>query len=332
MRRAFPRAAALMLVWMAGEAGGTQGLVTLGTVKTASLSMGGACTAVRSDLTALDFNPAAFTLDPFGAETRPYVFLNPLAPAIWWQNRKTVTRWSVPAGWIVRGIGCSVGRVDIGVLFGEESLKDRDRLVRKRLFNADGYALSRNTSFGFSLALAPKVSVGAAGELFVRHTDWKMNKVGYRYGLLLQPRPSVTVGICYADFPDRFPNDRVVLERLADETLNVGVSVVPVSWLRLALDVRNVSDEDKAAIREPHAGLEILPVAHAAIRTGFARSIDGERTIASLGVAALDLNRLIYSGRPEAVPGWGLEAGWIWERHFKSETRYFFLTCLIRIG
>ncbi len=307
-------------------------LVTLSTVKTRSLSMGGAFTSVRDDLAALDFNPAAFTLDPYNGENRFYAYLNPIGPFVSIKNRHDYSDWTVPVGMCIRGIGFSMGPVDIGAMFGEESLRNQARLVRQDFFDGSEYETERTHSLGFSFALAPRVSLGFAGEMFIRNKDWHKLRFGYRYGLVVQPRSNITVGLCYVDFPDEFRNDRVSLERLADETLNVGISYRPWTFFHMALDIRNVSDEDKPAVREPHLGLELQPLSHLVFRGGYARSTDGKLETFSFGLGVLDINRFIWKTRSYDRPFFGMQSGWVFQNASSVRSRWLFLSFLIRLG
>jgi len=316
----------------ASVAGDPPGLVTLSTIKTRSLSMGGAFTSIRDDLAALDFNPATFTLDPYAGENRFYAFLNPIGPYLSFKNRHAYSDWTVPVGMCVRGIGLSMGRIDIGVLFGEESLRNQVRLERRDFFNGSKYETERNNSLGFSFALAPRVSLGFAGEMFIRNRDWHKLRFGYRYGLVVQPRTNIAVGLCYMDFPDEYKNDRVPLERLSDETLNVGISYAPWTFLQMALDIRNVSDEDKSAAREPHLGLELQPLRHLILRGGYARSTDGKLETFSFGLGLLDVNRFIWKTRSHDRPFFGIQSGCVFQNALSVRSSWFFLSCLIRIG
>jgi hypothetical protein len=307
------------------------GLGVLATVKARPVAMGGAFTAVRDDLAALDFNPAAFTLDHSGDGLRVQAFVNPLGPWLAVKNRRVTTDGTVPVGLCLRGIGLSAGRIDVGILLGEESLSDDARLKRNDLFDASGYPDQRNATLGVSFALTQRASLGVAGEWFIRD-KWNNVRFGYRYGLILQPRANIAVGLFYMELPDTVRNGRSVLENIPDGSLNIGVSVEPWRFLRFSLDIRNVSDEDKSSIREPHAGLELIPCRHLALRGGFARSTNGRQETVSWGVGILDLNRLLWADRPFARPFFGLQASWARQKSPAGKSRWFFLTCLFRIG
>jgi hypothetical protein len=307
-------------------------LVNLATVKSRPLAMGGAFASMKGQLDALDFNPAGFDLGFPGRPRKWTIFLNPAGAVLAVAERGACSDWTVPAGLIVRGFGVSVSRLRAGILLGEESLSDESRLSRDRFWDCTDYELRRNAAFGFSFDLAPKVSIGASGEWFIRGQSWGSAKAGYRYGMMLRPRSNVSVGLCYADFPEDYPWDRLALERLSDETLNVGVSYKPASWLDLALDIRNVSDEDKPAVREPHIGMEIRPWAFSSLRAGYYRTRRASEQVLTAGLGlGFDLSEWIpFSAIGAVRTDISVCAAWqklLWARH-----RWFFMTWIIQIG
>ncbi len=307
------------------------GWVVLASVKARPVSMGGAFTSVRDDLSALDFNPAAFTLDRSGDRPGLQAFVNPAGPWLALKNRRMTGDGTVPLGLCLRGLGFSAGRINVGLLLGEESLSDVSRLQKEDPFDGAGYPVQRNASLGVSFALSQRASLGAAGEWFIRD-KWKNAEFGYRYGLILQPRANLAVGLFYMELPDTVRNGRSVLENLSDGSLNVGVSIEPWRFMRISLDIRNVSDEDKPSVREPHAGLEIIPWRHLSVRGGYARSTDGKQETVSCGIGLFDLNRIFFSDRHFTRPFFGLQTGWARQKNPAGSSDWIFLTCLVRIG
>lgn len=319
----------LCSVW--GKLSSCGRLVTISSVKARALAMGGAFVSIKDDLASVDFNPAALSLSPFPGKNQFSLFLNPLGPVLIKENWETYSDWTIPLGCVVRGIGFSSGRIVLGILWGEEALTDLERLERSRFFSSIGYEGQRNSSFGFSVALAPRVSLGVAGEVFIREDEGMKAKWGHRYGLVLNPRKNLAVGLCYFDFPDAFKTDRMRLERLADESLNVGVSYSPWPALTLALDVRNVSDEGNGAAREPHIGIEIFPFRYLVLRGGHYRVKGGETETFSAGVGLFDWNLAFSGDRPFFHPAFGLDATVLWKKNRDGEDRWFVLSCLVRI-
>ena len=294
--------------------------------------MGGAFVTISDDLAALDFNPAGFSVLTSQEGIGISAFFNPMGPALLIENSDRVSAWDTSLGWIIKGIAIRLGRIQLGVLLGDESLGNKDRLVRSRFLGGDGYIDHRNTSFGFSLALAERVSLGMAGELYQRRVNSEtVFSLRYRYGLIVKPRANISVGICFIDLPEDFQEDRLALERLADETLNVGISYSPARFLTLVLDVRNVSDEGKGAALEPHAGLEIIPLRHIAIRGGYYREWDAGVDAYSVGLGFFDWNVLFPERRRFLHPSFALNAAMVWQMSNRETTRWFLLSMLVRI-
>jgi hypothetical protein len=311
--------------------GDTDHLVTLSTIKARSLSVGGAFVSVQDDLASLDFNPAAFSIAPVSERVQVSLFLNPLGSLLVVKNQGNYSDWTTPVGWIVRGGGISLGKLNVGFLWGEETLNNEKGLKRSDFFDASFYEWQNNASFGFSLALAPRVSLGMAGELFFRNIEKKEIKFGHRYGMILHPRSNLSFGLCYFDFPNECAKDRMVLERIGDETLNIGISYSPWKPLTLMLDVRNVSDDGKGIMREPHMGLEMLPLKHIALRGGFFRDRESDENTYSLGVGILNWNSILPGDRFFSHPTFSLNAAMLWQQNNQLKARWFLLSCVVRI-
>jgi hypothetical protein len=296
------------------------------TFKTRSLALGGAFTAAEDDLPALDFNPAAFRLEEGPEDVRLHAFVNPAGPVLLLANAGRLDSWIPALSCVVQGVGWAAGRLHAGIAFAGEMPAVLARREDPGVFDASDFGLDYDTDFGFSFQLAPKVSVGAAGEMFVRGGRWRDARFGYRYGLEMHPRADLSVGMCYFEFPKGQAGDRIVLERIDDATLNIGGVWAPRTWCRLSADVRNVSDEGKQVVREPHAGLEIAPFRHLAVQAGYYRIRgDGGETL-SLGLCLLDQHAWIRPDRPHAGPRWMLRSAFLDERRASGGTRWLLLT------
>jgi len=244
--------------------------VTQSTIKASAVAMGGAFTAVPGELSALDGNPACFSLGEWGQKGMN-IFFNPVVPFLFLRNREAFSYDGEWAYSLFRGVGLMWGRVQLGCLIGEESLTDSARLHRSDPWEVGGKVKNRHSTLGLAFFLSPKVSLGVAGEWFFEKGKPSFS-LGYRYGIQLRVRPNLMIGMCYFDFPEAHREDRVEVERLGDETLNAGVSYLPFSWMELAMDIRNVTEEGKIAIREPHVGIEISPWKSLGFRCGYYRN------------------------------------------------------------
>ena len=303
--------------------------VTLNTIKARFLGMGGAAVSITDDLAALDYNPAGFKVNQ--SDEWEFNFFNNFLglSAYLAQSRETSDFWE-SLGFVLKGFSVSKGRFSFGVVLGEESLSDRDRIRRKKIFDFEGYTGQRNQTIGFSFALAPRVSFGVAAECLIRGEENKKEFFwGYRYGLIVKPREKISVGICYFDLSERYSSARRSLDRFSDESLNVGISYEPAKSFRLAVDVRNVSDEGRSTTREPHVGLEWMPVHHLALRAGSYFPRDNVAML-STGLSLFDWNRI--KSVPQRFPHatFALNAAVLWQQNKTLKEGTFILGGLIR--
>jgi hypothetical protein len=321
----------LVALMTGGGFGGEIHKATLSCIQSRPIAMGGAFMSVRDDLAALDFNPANFSLGNPPEKGGFSVFLNPLGPLLIIKNHDELKTWASPIAYVFRGIGFSWRRIDAGLLFGEEPVTGAARSVRTGWFAGNGFQADSRSSIGLSLALAPRVSLGAAGEIYVRDGSWRKARFGYRYGLRVAPRDNLSIGICYFDFPKTYEMERLIIDRIDDATLNVGISFSPFSWLEAALDVRNVSDDGKAVVREPHFGLEVKPVRHVSIQSGYYRIRSEKKDVFSFGLGLLDQRSWFRSNQQSAPSRCVLHASWVVEKNRLGRATWFFLTCTIKI-
>jgi len=322
---------AVILCWNEAVSG-DRFLVSLSTTKTRVIGMGGAFVSMEDDLPALAFNPASFSVRSFDNNVRLSFFANGFMPLIAGANINSRLSIEDGLGLAVKGITLSAKRVQIGILFGEESLHNTARLNRDKVFDATDFTSHNNTSFGLSVALAPEVQIGIAGELFNRNVDGRIiRKMGYRYGLRLKTKKKITVGLFFVDFPDQFKNDRLPLERLVDETLNVGFTFNPSRFVKFSVDVRNVSEETKPAVREPHAGFELFVVNHLVLRGGFFYVREHGIENYSAGLSIFNWNTMFSNGRSFTHPQFLLDLAVVVQRQDSIVDYWYLATCTLRI-
>lgn len=302
--------------------------VTVSTQKARPLAMGGAYTAVSDQLGSLAFNPAGFTHHSPERAVDVRLVINPLGPlSIAATDRSAVREdWCLPALELFQGISGVIGRVSFGVVFWEESLNNLDSHRRSAIFDGSRIMHEGSSSAGISLALAPKVSVGVSGILFRKEQEKKVvSGIGYQYGIHIAVKEYMDVGISFNNFPNRFSEQRLRIERLSDEALNIGIDFHPWHYLRLCADIRNVSDEGQATVREPHIGLEITPLSKASFRGGYYLE-DNVRPCFSLGIG---LNRgktpksasLLY-----LIDAVTIDAALLFKKERETIDRWFVLT------
>lgn len=303
--------------------------VTLSTIKARPLALGGAFVAMQNEWAALYYNPAGFHVSRIDPDKRFAVALNPMGPILTFSERDDCSDGSVSAGWILNAIGVRTAMISWGVLLGEESLMNSDRLNRPRFFDAAGYQTNRNAAIGLSIALAPRVRFGMAGDMFIREGGFSKIKFGYRYGLIVKPRENLDVGLCYVDLSKENASDRMELERLADETLNMGAAYSPHRMITLFADVRNVSGEYKVALLEPHFGIELNLSNCYFLRSGFFRARGSEETSTSLGIGVQDMLRGLFWESARSSVRLDFDAACIWQHNAGIHNQWFFMALRI---
>jgi len=305
--------------------------LTVNTTKAKALGMGGAFMAQEDNLAALAFNPAGFRGSGFGEKWNFSVSFNALAPAVVLRHRGHFEHWTTPLGWVIGGCDVTVGSLHMGIRIGEEALSGQ-AWENAELFKNEAYDFNNNTTLGIAFKLAPRVSIGAAGDLFLRKTAPGAKKLdlGYRYGIIVKPRSNLSVGLCYIDLPNRYNEDRMVLDRLADETLNIGADYSPFSWIQVAIDVRNVSDEEKGADREPHIGMALSPWKHLEVYGGFYRILNTHANVYSFGLALLDWNRFLPVEKRCEFPTFLIQTSMVMENRQHETVPWFIMSAVLR--
>jgi hypothetical protein len=320
----------LLLFLNESVSGSNTDILSLSTVKTRSLGMGGAFTSIRDDLAALDFNPAGFSIEINRRKPRASLYLNLISPCIVLSKMNQFKNWDEPLFLIVRGISISAGKLKLGLLLGEETTVSENG--KKTFFNVDDYAYRRNSTFGFSLFLAPRVSLGFAWDFYMRkqnqETIWKL---GYRYGVVVTTQRKITVGLYFCDFPEVSKSDRISLERLADESLNIGISYTPWKFITLALDVRNVSEEERETVREPHYGIEFHPQNHVVFRFGYFHEYGSEAETFSIGLGLANGNSILAEANRFDHASFIVNSAMLWRIGEFGEDRTFILSCMLRL-
>lgn len=250
----------------------------ISTVKTRSLGLGGAFTAVADPLAAWEFNPAgAGFVMPEQKKTFDFtLYFNAVGPALLLKNKDYFNDGFFFLGTLLKGFHAKAGPFTLGGVFGEELLLDDNYLKRPCILDLPGHLNNRNSTLGIALGLGGRVSIGFSTEIFKRQgTHRSIYEIGYRYGVQVKTRSRIDIGLFYSDFPAKYKSDRLPVERLGDETLNMGLAFHPAQWMTLSADIRNVSDENKPAVREPHAGLELRPVSFLSLRAGYFQEKNG---------------------------------------------------------
>jgi len=302
--------------------------VTVNTVNARPIAMGGAFQAVEDRWAGIHWNPASFDYTPAEDQFRLTMRFNPLGPAVLINDSRGVDNGLSPIALCLPGLIFNFNPVSIGILTGEESLSNLSRLDKDSWIDGNQYEYSRYMDLAVRLRFASRVSMGVAVQAVYQNPDIGKIAWGYRYGILMKPKPYFHVGLCYYNFNNRVSNTQINLERIPDETLNIGFLFKPRSELSLSVDVRNVSDDHREATLEPHFGIEIIPCQQFSLRGGYFRNRNNCYSTYCTGIGfqcgLLDLGRqFLYNIQ------WGVDMSYIWEDQFSGIQEWGFFGIFI---
>jgi len=235
---------------------------------------------------------------------------------------------------ILKSISVTFNSLDLGLLFGEQGLTIPEVFRTDQIFRTTGIRQNHSHSLVASFKLARRVSLGVNTSYLVQSTqaDPSSAVTGFsiNYGILLQPESNLRIGVFYANLPDTLSTYRRNLDRIADESVNIGASYAPFQGTSLALDLRNLGEEGGFAIREFHAGFEQVILSHLALRAGYFHDDDGHDSI-SVGVGLFDGNSLFRPEKRFDHRNFLLNYALVYEKAPMAQTRTHFLTFLLRV-
>ncbi len=236
---------------------------TISQSKYRSLAMGGAFTAVQDNLAAIEYNPAAFSQYLSPQKFKLTFFLNAVAPFVsgydYFNERKPDQNQplkeffrAVALG--IKSIIFTLNAFETGFLFLEEPIRMNSQ---SDLFSTQSFWSNYSNSFFFRLRLAPQVAIGVNTTLYYRdQMNTKKWSFGNSYGIFISPNNKTSVGVYYFALPDQLTTYREKLDRLGHDTINIGLAYHPEPATTLALDIRNITQENASHSREIHVGLE----------------------------------------------------------------------------
>lgn len=324
-----------------GFAGENDTFVTLSNVKARPLAMGGAFTSVPDELAAVAYNPAALDLYKVRNDGRLTLFLNPISPFVGAFDRSDLFEGSnspgddllVGLGLFLKSATLSFSAVDVGVLLGEESLNSPEVFENDRIFDAAGYRQNYSHTFFGRLRLADQVSIGASANLSYASTEneplQRDKGVGISYGVLLRPEKGLKIGVSLINLPDSLNQARLPLERIVDESVNLGISYRLANTM-LSLDVRNLGEEQADVVREFHVGLEQIFLANVAVRAGWFRKPGGQ-DVYSCGLGLFDGNILWGADRQFSQENFLFNYAFVFEKTPLTNQRWHLLSFYIRL-
>ncbi len=278
-----------LLLCLSVWAGAGNLLHVTATSSTRVLSMGGCMAANSRLLDASLYNPAALRVD----DNRGYFFalLDPGATANVSRTGEARDAWesSTPGSLVLRGVYLGWDRVNLALSNGEYMPQSVSQLSPTQdgptVTTADIVPLA---TVGF--ALDEKVSLGISAALR-RPTEGHRRLPVIRYGVLIRANRHMDVGAVALHMPPALADCRREIDRLGDETVNLGVLWYPLGRplqqqraariprdlksfyesvdLRIALDVRNVSQaQGLGGKQELHFGTSLAWVHLGEMRAG----------------------------------------------------------------
>lgn len=277
----------------------------MSTIAPRPLGMGGAFVAVRDELAAMAWNPAA--LKPAGCQTGVNLRLHANilgGPAVIretgllsgvhtepFRGLPEGEKLTVAIGSAVKGVTMRRGGLAVGVLLLEEQLDPVGLEEAQGLSDPSRLLDAYYSTLTVGFSLAPDVSIGMSQLIFSGFNDSgkRLYGGGRIYGAMLEPNDRITVGLIYYDVADEFESYRREIEGLASHTMNAGVTFRPTRSLILAFDLRDLAEKHSDTALEPRIGAEWNLWGRGAVRGGLYREDDDESVVLSLGAGAIPM-------------------------------------------
>lgn len=238
-------------------------------------------------------NPAGFCQYRSSSKFRLNIYLNPLGAGValggLLEGSDTDTQIDeqdivIPLLILVKGFAASYRALNFGVVFGEQYPPGERN---ERFFHYFPLFDNYYNRVFIQLDLDRRIAIGVSAQLY--SIDYKTDRVGFTYGVILKPG-KLNVGVFYNIIPDKYKEVFHPVKRLAQDTVNAGVSWEMLPDLKCYFDLRNISEEGREAFLEPHTGAELVLFKHIALRGGYYLE-NGEKGGFSLGLGLWDLNQ-----------------------------------------
>jgi len=333
---------AFIVILLSVEAASAQQnyFVTLSTARARPLAMGGAYSSIEDDIASASYNPATLSLYKFDKSFRTTFYLNPIAPATLFYEKLKNNQQNVPdqnqmlkiSALLVKAFVVTTRFLDLAFVFNEQIL-DTTRLVGQKNFFQDCGLLTNNYhSFIARLKLADRVSLGTSASLFTRKVADKIERGwGVSYGILLKPSTRMNVGLAFVYYPTNMKNIRLPLERLSDQTMNIGISYRLTSSTTVSFDLRNLTEDDRNNVREAHFGFEQRAFSIFAIRGGYFQEKFTRRQTFSGGIGLVDSNLFFKTENRFDHSQFMLNYSFVYQKDHSRDSIWHVLSLLIRI-
>ncbi|MCG8606383.1 hypothetical protein MJD09_15545 [bacterium] len=322
--------------------GQTNRFFTLSNVKARSLAMGGAFTAVEDDLASFEFNPAGYFLSEDVESKHIHFFLNPVSPFVggiknddlFIDDNLRLDDILLSLSLLLKSFSLTLNRFQLGVLLGEESLYLPSAFSRDRLNQIAGFQQNHRHAIIGRLKLADKVSVGGTASFMFGSkpgaAEERQSDVGFSYGILLKPETGLSIGVSFVNLPDSLRQHRLPLDRMIDESVNIGISYELFTKTLFSLDLRNLGEEQQDAIREFHLGVEQIILSQVALRAGyFMKNSDEE--VFSWGIGLFNGDQILRRYQEESQRNFYLNYAFVYEKSTLLSNKWHFLTFTVKI-
>ncbi len=268
------------------------------------LSMGASTAALSYPAQSASINPAGLTLAPDKSQQRWVLIVN---PAGGWQlknyfsgeheSRPTIERISESARLLMRGVGFRYYSFSAMMTFADPVMLSDSSEMFIDYAETSGLQSHRN-SVTAVLNLHPRVSLGGQIDRYYNYS--KPHGEGYSYGLILRPKV-VDIGFQYQKFPASGEWIQHFLDRRRDESISVGVATGTPTFTT-AFQLTNVTQSNRSAFLEPHAGCEWRPLRAVALRAGGTAFSRSQTWAWTAGAGLIDANWLRPRSNRLAVP------------------------------
>lgn len=314
--------------------------VTVSTLKCRSLAMGAAAMAVADDFGALSMNPAAVELYAAPKAFRLTLLFNPVSPVVALARGRDlrgatgskIGDVALATATLLKGAAVTISPFELLLTWGEETPGFGPRRHGPEGFQLRNYLDAFSSSMGVKVRLASQVALGVGTDVWhLSREHSQLWQWGFSYGVLIRPDPRLSVGLVYTELPDSLNHARQTLERIGDESLNLGLAWRPFPTTVLSADLRHIGEEGDPLTRELHLGAEQVVFRHLAVRGGVYRERDNRRFTYSFGVGLLDLNAFVGSERQFTHPTFILNYALVYREMADGPERWHLLSMLFRL-
>ncbi|MBN1350086.1 hypothetical protein JXJ21_11795 [candidate division KSB1 bacterium] len=312
-------------------------IISLSTSNCRALAMGGAFVAVNDDLATSNFNPATFDLYRLPKNFKITFFLNPITSAASLTDRymldenRQSRELAKSLAWLVKGITFSAKFIAGGFIFSEESLYYKNRLRRDKFLDFETFGKDISHSFLLRFRLSEQVAVGFTTTLLeYRQETMEQRDLVTSYGAMLKPNERVTIGVAYFGLAKKLPNFREPIQRMMDDTINLGLAYEPFSNTLLSCDIRNLNQIENWDTFEIHAGVEQTVFSLLALRGGYFQT-QTQHQCFSTGIGLIDSNHFVKSANKFGHNSFLFNYSLVFEKTEQQSARWHFFSFILRL-